>query len=251
LAGNDQLVDPILAAAIGTDAQQFADSVKLLTKQLSQQQQRAFALAWVQGGGDAARLLQMCRDGWLSAAALADANVRQAVEAGLTAEQRTQLSGLTSQVDAAAANSEMLVRLQQTIQAREADIENGQRVFKKHCAACHQLRGQGTVVGPQLDGAITRSVDRLLEDIVTPDQNVDKAFRTTSFLLEDGRVLVGLVRSESEREIRLVDATGKEVMVDPEAVERRRDAGRSLMPSNFGEVMTAAEVSDLLKFIRQ
>jgi len=48
-----------------------------------------------------------------------------------------------------------------------------------------------------------------LEDIVTPDQNIDAAFRTSSFLLDDGRVLVGLVTSETPTQITLVESSGK------------------------------------------
>ncbi|MEZ6080103.1 MAG: c-type cytochrome [Pirellulaceae bacterium] len=37
-----------------------------------------------------------------------------------------------------------------------ADLELGQKLQQQHCAPCHQLRGQGTAIGPQLDGAIVR-----------------------------------------------------------------------------------------------
>jgi putative heme-binding domain-containing protein len=93
-------------------------------------------------------------------------------------------------------------------------------------------------------------VERLLEDVVTPDRNVDRAFRTTSFLLDDGRVIAGLVTSENDAEIIVVPSSGKPVTVDPESIEQRREAGRSLMPSNMAEVLSADELGDLLRFLR-
>ena len=86
---------------------------------------------------------------------------------------------------------------------------------------------------------------------ITPDQNVDKAFRTTSFLLEDGRVVVGLVRSETEQEINLVDSAGKMITLEVDTVEQRREAGRSLMPGNFGEVISPEDFADMMAYIRR
>ena len=69
--------------------------------------------------------------------------------------------------------------------------------------------------------------------------------------MDDGRVVVGLIKNETAIEISMVDSTGKLVKIDPNSIEERRDAGRSLMPSNIGDVMTSEEFGDLLQFIRR
>ena len=56
-------------------------------------------------------------------------------------------------------------------------VARGLSVFEKNCAACHQVSGKGTVVGPQLDGIGGRGLERLLEDILDSNRNVDVAFR--------------------------------------------------------------------------
>ena len=61
--------------------------------------------------------------------------------------------------------------------AAKADAVLGAKVFEKNCAACHQLAGKGAKVGPQLDGVGIRGLDRLLEDVLDPNRNVDQAFR--------------------------------------------------------------------------
>ena len=247
---NRDLVDQMISATLSAETDGLMELAQILAKQLSSTQQRDFALSWVKGGADAAMLMRMCQDGWISPTVLADVDVRQSLTPRLSPQQVNQLQALTDNVDGDANQRAILDRLQPLVLLPDGDLENGQRVFTKHCAACHQLRGVGTVVGPQLDGAVTRSIERILEDLVTPDQNVDKAFRTTSFLLDDGRVIVGLVRSENDREISLVDATGKVITIEPTTIEQRRDAGRSLMPSNFGEALSSDEIRDLLKFVR-
>jgi putative heme-binding domain-containing protein len=195
-------------------------------------------------------LLNLARWGWISRDVFVDETAMQVISPRLSRPQKDHLEMLTKDIDVDSARLALLARLQQSVLTRQGDAARGKLLYDKHCAACHQLRGQGAVVGPQLDGAATRSVVRLLEDVVTPDQNVDRAFRTTSFLLDDGRVIAGLVTSENDAEIIVVQSSGKPVTVVPESVERRREAGRSLMPSNMGEVLSADELSDLIRFVR-
>ena len=66
----------------------------------------------------------------------------------------------------------------------KADKARGATVFAKNCASCHQLEGQGARVGPQLDGVGLRGLDRVLEDTLDPNRNVDQAFRVTTLSLE-------------------------------------------------------------------
>lgn len=134
--------------------------------------------------------------------------------------------------------------------ARSApSLEEGRRVFAKHCAACHQLAGSGPLIGPQLDGIGNRGPDRLMEDIIDPNRNVDVAFRTTSLALIDGKVLSGLVRREEGAQLVLVDSQGKEFTVAKDDIDERAAMRLSLMPENLVERMTEAEFYDLLAFL--
>jgi putative heme-binding domain-containing protein len=181
---------------------------------------------------------------------LLDPTAEQTISPRLDAAQRLQVAELTANLDISGQQVELLQHLQRWVTAHRGDRENGNRLYTKHCGACHQLRGEGAVVGPQLDGAASRSVERLLEDVITPDRNIDQAFRTTSFLLDEGRVVVGLVVAETADGITVVESSGKSVTIAPETVESRREAGRSLMPGNLGEVLSAAELTDLIHFVR-
>src|SRR5262249_45117592 len=95
----------------------------------------------------------------------------------------------------------------------KADAALGATVFEKTCAACHQLGGQGQKVGPQLDGIGARGAERLLEDLIDPNRNLDPAFRATRIELKNGRDLTGLVLREEGQVLVLADPQGKEVRV--------------------------------------
>ncbi len=131
-----------------------------------------------------------------------------------------------------------------------ATAEAGQQLYTQHCAVCHQLRGTGNLVGPQLDGAVVRGRDRLAEDILDPNRNVDRAFRLSALLMEDDSVVTGLVQaSEDGRTVIVTSQDGKKAEYRADAIAERRDSTQSLMPSNFGEVLNDEQLAALLTYL--
>jgi len=130
-----------------------------------------------------------------------------------------------------------------------ADAEAGAKVFETNCAACHQLGGKGAKIGPQLDGVGLRGADRLMEDILDPNRNVDQAFRTTSLALDDGQVAAGLLLREEGDVLILADAQGKDVRVPKGKVEERTTSQLSPMPANFGDQLPEGDFLNLIAYL--
>jgi putative heme-binding domain-containing protein len=126
---------------------------------------------------------------------------------------------------------------------------DGERVFTQNCAVCHQLNGKGGLVGPQLTGIGNRGPERLCEDILDPNRNVDRAFRQTIVTLKDGDVVSGLFRREDGDLLVFADATGKEFSVKKADVTERKESEQSLMPENFSETIPPAQFNQLLAFL--
>jgi putative heme-binding domain-containing protein len=131
----------------------------------------------------------------------------------------------------------------------QPNLERGQAVFTKHCAACHQIAGKGAVVGPQLDGIGGRGLERIIEDVLDPNRNVDVAFRTTTLRLDDGRVLSGLFRRAEGAQLVLADNQGKEFTVAKDEISQEQKTALSLMPANVPEIVPAEEFSDLVAWL--
>jgi putative heme-binding domain-containing protein len=130
-----------------------------------------------------------------------------------------------------------------------ADIAAGSEVFRKHCANCHQLGGEGAKVGPQLDGIGNRGHDRILEDLLDPNRNVDVAFRTTTIATASGRIASGILLREEGPNLILADQEGKEFTIAKDDVEEQYPSAVSLMPANFGDVLSEPELLDLAAFL--
>jgi putative heme-binding domain-containing protein len=131
----------------------------------------------------------------------------------------------------------------------QTDLKRGEAVFEKACAVCHQLGGKGAKVGPQLDGIGIRGADRLLEDLLDPNRNVDQAFRLTTLGLANGQVVAGLLLREEGEALVMADSQGKEVVVPKSSVEERKLSQLSPMPANLSEQIAELEFYDLLAYL--
>ncbi len=143
----------------------------------------------------------------------------------------------------------LLRRREGFLKTAKPDLALGTKVFEKHCAACHQLAGKGTKIGPQLDGIGLRGLDRLLEDLIDPNRNVDQAFRATTFLLKGDRIISGLVLREEGEVTVVADAQGKETRITKAEIDERNLSQLSPMPANLIDQIPEAEFYELLAYL--
>ncbi|MBU6175819.1 MAG: c-type cytochrome, partial [Planctomycetes bacterium] len=127
----------------------------------------------------------------------------------------------------------------------------GKRVYTEKCAVCHKLGNEGAVVGPQLEGVGNRGWERLCEDILWPDRNVDEAFRVTLFAMENGETVTGLVQQRSAVGVTIVDSIGNKRVLLANEIEMEKKSDLSLMPGNFHEVLQKDELASLLHFLQK
>ena len=137
----------------------------------------------------------------------------------------------------------------ESFELAQPQMENGKAIFKTHCASCHQVAGEGALLGPQLDGIGARGAARLTEDILDPNRNVDAHFFLTTLTLKNGTSTAGFVRGESGEVILLVDATGKEYRIEKSSITASDTLARSLMPSSFEHLLKEGEFHDLLGWL--
>jgi putative heme-binding domain-containing protein len=129
------------------------------------------------------------------------------------------------------------------------DVAAGMRIFEKSCAICHQVGGKGAKVGPNLDGVGNRGLDRLLEDIIDPNRNVDQAFRSTTLSLKNGQIVSGLVLREEGEVVIVADALGKEVRITKNSIDERNVSQLSPMPANLVVQIPEPDFYNLLSYL--
>ncbi len=129
--------------------------------------------------------------------------------------------------------------------AKLVDLQKGETLFSTHCRVCHQVGGQGGLIGPQLTGIGVRGLERIAEDVLDPNRNVDAHFRLTVLTLKDGTTAGGFIGSESGEVIQLIDASGQARRFLLSEVVSREVSAMTLMPAVFGDLLSEADFRDL------
>jgi putative heme-binding domain-containing protein len=136
-------------------------------------------------------------------------------------------------------------------QSGKPDPAHGRDTFQLYCSACHKKGGIGNLVGPQLDGIGSRGAQRVIEDILDPNRNVDVAFRYTTVTLKDGAVGQGLKRREEGEAVVFADLTGREIVLAKSNIAKTEQTALSLMPSALGAAIPEKDFLDLVAFLME
>ena len=234
------------------DAAEVAALLKQVVQAAPAETQRQLAVQLAGDRDGAAALLDLIQQGTASPRLLQEALLVERLRTWNLADFEARLASLTADLpDVAAALTELLNSRRELFRTSTAALDDarGRALFKQHCAACHQLGGEGAKVGPQLDGVGIRGADRLLEDILDPNRNVDAAFRSTTLVLTSGQVVSGLLRRDEGATLVLADQQGKEFSVSRDDIELSRASALSLMPEKLGEAIPPDDLIQLVRYL--
>lgn len=131
-----------------------------------------------------------------------------------------------------------------------ADPRRGREVFRQTCHACHQLYGEGGMVGPDLTGANRTDVDYLLGNILTPSAIIQDDYKMTMVFTEDGQVYSGVVAGEDDGQVTLRTANVEAPIKIPKSqITDREVTELSMMPEGLLEGLSDEELADLFAYL--
>ena len=197
-------------------------------------------------------LLNLMETGKASARLLLKPTVLQRLEAIATDDIKQRAKSLTENLPSEdAVIDQLIAQRRNSLNAASGDVAAGKELFKKSCMICHQIAGEGKQVGPNLDGIGNRGIDRVLEDVLAPNRNVDVAFRTTTIVTDEGKAYSGLLKELEGNRVSIIDSMAKETILQTDVIEERRAATTSPMPSNVGDTFTESQLRDLIAYLLQ
>lgn len=133
------------------------------------------------------------------------------------------------------------------------DATRGKVLFTKHCAACHQLFGEGGKVGPDLTTSDRKNRTYMLTHIVDPSGYIRPEYLVYSVLTKDDRKLSGIA-TETAEGITLTNVVNDQVVqtrVPKADVAEMLPSPVSLMPEKILDAMTNAQIADLFAYLMQ
>jgi putative heme-binding domain-containing protein len=132
------------------------------------------------------------------------------------------------------------------------DWARGKAVFasaQAACAVCHQVRGEGGIVGPDLSNLVHRDYASVLRDIIEPSAAINPDRLAYAIELKDGTTVGGVVLDESPASLVLADATGAQRTIARSAIAGMKAAAVSLMPAGLWENLPTQQQRDLMTFL--
>ena len=143
-----------------------------------------------------------------------------------------------------------ITAIMQMLGRRGGDTVRGLQLFRKICANCHKLHGEGEQVGPDLTGAERKDRRKLLSNLVDPNAVVRQQFIAHVAVTNNGRVITGLLADSTAETVTLLDAKNKRTVLNRDDLDELRESPISLMPDNLLEPLTDQEIRDLFAYLQ-
>ncbi len=142
----------------------------------------------------------------------------------------------------------------QAVLAMQSNAQQGQAIFHRNkdtaCSRCHRVQGEGSWVGPDLSSIGTKyGRKELLYHILNPSGAINYNYVAHTFLLDDGRVLNGLIVDRRDGTVVLKTATGERTTFAEEDIEEQEAQNVSLMPQDLVAKLTQQELADLVDYL--
>jgi putative membrane-bound dehydrogenase-like protein len=129
-----------------------------------------------------------------------------------------------------------------------ADLAKGKLLYAEHCGKCHRLFGEGGAIGPELTGGQRGQLDYWLQNIIDPSATVGTNYRLSILELKDGRILNGIVGSQTDRTIVLQTAT-ENVTLERSEIETIEASELSIMPEGQLNALNEEQIRDLMGYL--
>jgi putative heme-binding domain-containing protein len=177
-----------------------------------------------------------------------DAARVQSLQAHADAQVRARAAKLFAQTKLGR-RQDVVAAYQKSLQLT-GDRARGKEVFKKTCAACHQLEGVGTQVGAELNAVRDMPIDAILINILDPNREVKPQFLSYHLVTDASRILTGMIAAETTNSltIRRVDGTTETVLRIN--IDDLRGTGLSFMPEGIEQQVDVPAMADLLAYLK-
>jgi putative heme-binding domain-containing protein len=131
----------------------------------------------------------------------------------------------------------------------KGDPMAGVAVFKKLCAQCHKIYGEGQDVGPDLTNDGRANFDLLLSNVFDPSLVIGASYQATNVVTQQGRALMGLLVEDSPKRVVLKLQGGKLETIPREDIDVMSVSKVSLMPEDVEKQLKPQEIADLFAFL--
>ncbi len=164
----------------------------------------------------------------------------------------------------------VVAEMKSLIRQTPGDPFAGEKVFKRVCAACHKIYGEGPDIGPDITLNGRNDFTQLLSNVFDPSLVIGAGYRVCTVVTTSGRVQSGLLVEDSPQRVVLKPAAvagnasrgadsptnqpvavtiGKLEIIPRDEIDEFKLNELSLMPEGLEKQLTPQEIIDLFAFI--
>jgi putative heme-binding domain-containing protein len=140
-------------------------------------------------------------------------------------------------------------RLKTVLAAGKGDASAGKATFVARCANCHQLFGEGALIGPDLTGYERQNPDFWIPSLLNPSLELREGYLNYVASMKDGRKVIGLMVEQSPRTVTLKDLAGQISLLDRTGIDTLEASPISLMPPGLLAGLSDKELQDFFAYL--
>ncbi|WP_406697180.1 PVC-type heme-binding CxxCH protein [Singulisphaera sp. Ch08] len=136
----------------------------------------------------------------------------------------------------------------------QGKAERGRSLFQDlkglACIRCHAVGKEGGAVGPELS-SIGAKYPRpeLINSVLFPSAQIASGYEPVVVATGDGRVLTGIIKSDTPEALEIEDADAKRVRIPRDQIDDRKRSDVSLMPTGLAEGLSKQDFADLIAYL--
>lgn len=130
------------------------------------------------------------------------------------------------------------------------DPSRGLKAFEKTCSACHKIGNQGTNIGPDLLGTLSKDASRLVEHIMDPNRYIQPDYVQYIIVDKNGRTHTGMISEQNVTSLTLKRAKNETQTILRQNIDEIIDTKKSLMPEGLEKNLTKQDLADLITFLK-
>ncbi len=134
------------------------------------------------------------------------------------------------------------------------DRSHGERLFHDAkgigCVKCHAVGGATAKAGPDLRGVGSKYPRvELMRSILEPSSRILSGYELSVVVTTGGQVFQGVVKSNNEQAVELIDIEGRSIMIPADEVDEIERSSLSMMPNGLKDGMTLQDFSDIVAYL--
>ncbi len=167
--------------------------------------------------------------------------------AGLDSEMTHDFPAMLTPAEATAAAAKFAKFRAMT--EKPGDPVAGRATFQATCMICHQVKGEGQQIGPDLSGVGAMGIQAVLRNVLDPNAQLESGYYRHDISRTDGSLVSGFLVEETKEALTIRPIGADPKVIQVASVASHAVSKRSLMPEGLIEGFSEKQIADLFSYI--